>query len=67
MNTLLYVFIFASNTCIAYVDKDSKADFRKESYLDVAVFDASALDDRLADKVFPAITKIGGVDAQCMN
>lgn len=61
MNTLLFIFTLSANTCIAYLPNSgdyTNAFTQYTSIQHVDVYDASALSDTLADKLFPAIYQI---------
>lgn len=63
---MLYLITLALNVCVVWLPaSDIPYDFTRYNPVSVDVYASNALDDALADKLFPAIYMVDGVTVQC--
>ena len=63
---MLYLITLALNTCIVWLPaSDIPYNFDRYNPVSVDVYASDALDDTLADKLFPSIYTVEGITVQC--
>lgn len=63
---MLHLITLALNVCIVYLPaSDIPYNFDKYQPISVDVYEPNALDDTLADKLFPSIYSVDGITVQC--
>jgi hypothetical protein len=66
MNALLFVItLITNNICIVYNSNDIDLSNYSQLITRVDVYDSSALDDNLADQLFPVIYNLDNLTIQC--